>query len=54
MPAGASTTCTSTYTVTAADIEAGRITNTAVAAGTPPTIPGQDPPAPVRSGPVTA
>ncbi|WP_435208890.1 DUF7507 domain-containing protein [Micromonospora sp. bgisy143] len=54
LPAGASTTCTSTYTVTAADIEAGRITNTAVAAGTPPTIPGQDPPAPVRSGPVSA
>jgi choice-of-anchor A domain-containing protein/uncharacterized repeat protein (TIGR01451 family) len=52
--AGASTTCTSTYAVTAADIEAGRITNTAVAAGTPPTIPGQDPPSPVRSGPVTA
>ncbi|MEV0212065.1 hypothetical protein [Micromonospora sp. NPDC050695] len=54
LPAGASTTCTSTYTVTAADVEAGRITNTAVAAGTPPTIPGQDPPAPVRSGPATA
>ncbi|MEV1318965.1 hypothetical protein AB0J14_23125 [Micromonospora arborensis] len=51
---GASTTCTSTYTVTAADIEAGRITNTAVAAGTPPTIPGQQPPAPVRSEPATA
>ncbi|WP_442934204.1 DUF7507 domain-containing protein [Micromonospora sp. CPCC 205539] len=51
---GASTTCTSTYTVTAADIEAGRITNTAVAAGTPPTIPGQQPPGPVRSGPATA
>ncbi|MEU8388152.1 hypothetical protein [Micromonospora sp. NPDC048843] len=51
---GASTTCTSTYTVTAADIEAGRITNTAVAAGTPPTIPGQAPPAPVRSAPASA
>ncbi|MFG1884060.1 hypothetical protein [Micromonospora sp. NPDC049102] len=52
--AGASTTCTSTYAVTTADIEAGRITNTAVAVGTPPTIPGQEPPAPVRSGPVAA
>ncbi|MGW5577871.1 DUF7507 domain-containing protein, partial [Micromonospora chokoriensis] len=54
LAAGESTTCTSTYTVTAADIEAGRITNTAVAVGTPPTIPGQDPPAPVRSTPATA
>ncbi|MCX5065422.1 hypothetical protein OOJ91_05970 [Micromonospora lupini] len=54
LPAGASTTCTSTYAVTAADIDAGTITNTAVAAGTPPTIPGQQPPTPVRSGPATA
>nr|WP_229687433.1 DUF11 domain-containing protein [Micromonospora parathelypteridis] len=52
--AGASTTCTSTYTVTAADIETGRITNTAAAAGTPPTVPGQQPPAPVRSEPASA
>ncbi|GAA2190957.1 hypothetical protein GCM10009848_41760 [Micromonospora lupini] len=54
LPAGASTTCTSTYAVTAADIDAGTITNTAVAAGTPPTVPGQQPPTPVRSGPATA
>nr|WP_258401451.1 hypothetical protein [Micromonospora saelicesensis] len=54
LAAGTSTTCTSTYAVTAADIEAGRITNSAIAAGTPPTIPGQDPPAPVRSAPASA
>ncbi|WP_435204999.1 DUF7507 domain-containing protein [Micromonospora sp. bgisy143] len=54
LPVGASTTCTSTYATTATDIEAGRITHTAVAAGTPPTFPGQDPPTPIRSAPATA
>ncbi|MEU7798956.1 choice-of-anchor A family protein [Micromonospora arborensis] len=54
LPSGASTTCTSTYTVTAADIESSRITRTAVAAGTPPTLPGQDPSTPIRSEPATA
>ncbi len=43
-----STTCTGTYTVTQADIDAGSIVDTAIASGTPPTGP------PVTSNPSTA
>ena len=39
LAAGASETCTATYTTTQADVDSGRITNTGTATGTPPTGP---------------
>ncbi|MEL6892326.1 MAG: hypothetical protein AAFP84_12065 [Actinomycetota bacterium] len=48
---GDTTRCTADYTVTAADVAAGIIINTAFSSGTPPTPPGGPTPPPVDSPP---
>ncbi|CAN7249401.1 OmpA family protein [Pseudoxanthomonas sp. LjRoot143] len=50
---GASTTCTGVHTVTAAEVAAGNVHNSATVTGQPPTPPGGTPPTPITSPPST-
>ena len=50
---GLSMTCTGSYTVTAVDVAAGYVQNTATVTGQPPTVPGGPTPPPVTSPPST-
>ncbi|MBD9480014.1 OmpA family protein [Pseudoxanthomonas sp. PXM02] len=50
---GTSTACTGVHTVTAAEVAAGNVHNSATATGQPPTPPGGVPPTPITSPPST-
>ncbi len=50
---GATTTCTGSHTVTAQEVAAGYVHNSATATGQPPTAPGGSTPSPVTSSPST-
>jgi len=47
-------TCTAVYTTTAADLANGSVNDSAVAVGTPPSLPDGSTPSPISSDPSTA
>ena len=51
---GASETCTATYTVTQADVDHGKVSDSAAVTGTPPATPSDPSPSPLPPSPVSA